>query len=87
MSQSTNRQPRCLSTREMEIYEDLLTGDPVKVIASRRFRSIKTVQNHILRIYSKLGYHSRAQLISDALKNGRPPGAMLSKETEQGGTP
>lgn len=71
----------------MEIYEDLLTGDAVKVIAKRRFRSIKTVQNHIVRIYTKLGYHSRAQLISDALKNGRPPGAVPPLKTNPGGKP
>lgn len=52
-----------LSERESEIAMLLLRGYPYKLVASRLFISESTVKSHVQNIYSKLGIHSRTELI------------------------
>jgi DNA-binding NarL/FixJ family response regulator len=56
-----------LTTREVEIMRAIATGRANADIAAVFFLSEKTVKNHINRIYDKLGYHTRAEAISDWL--------------------
>ncbi len=51
-----------LTTREREIAEMAAAGTTSKVIASRLFLSTRTVDNHLQRIYTKLGVTGRRHL-------------------------
>ena len=52
-----------LSERESEIAMLLLRGYPYKLVAARLYISESTVKSHVQNIYSKLGIHSRTELI------------------------
>jgi DNA-binding NarL/FixJ family response regulator len=54
--------PVPLTNREREVAELAATGLASKVIAERLFLSTRTVDNHLARIYAKLGVASRAEL-------------------------
>ena len=64
-----------LTTREHEIAALAARGIPAKDIASRLFLSARTVNNHLQRVYSKLGISGRSEL-ADALGDA-PPGEGL----------
>jgi len=51
-----------LTAREREIAYLVARGLPSKDIAERLFLSLRTVQNHLQRIYGKLGVSSRSQV-------------------------
>ena len=51
-----------LSAREREVAELAATGLPSRVIAERLFVSVRTVDNHLYRVYTKLGVSSREEL-------------------------
>jgi ATP/maltotriose-dependent transcriptional regulator MalT len=51
-----------LSRREREVAELAATGMPAKDIAEKLYLSTRTVENHIGRIYDKVGVRSRAEL-------------------------
>lgn len=51
-----------LTNREREVAVLAAAGLASKVIAERRFLSTRTVDNHVARIYAKLGVASRADL-------------------------
>ncbi len=53
-----------LSRREAEVYELLLQGYSNSEIAEKLFIARQTVKNHIYSIYSKIGSHDRAKIIS-----------------------
>ena len=55
-----------LSPREREVASLAADGVPSKEIAERLFLSVRTVNNHLQRVYTKLGVTSRAEL-GDAL--------------------
>jgi DNA-binding NarL/FixJ family response regulator len=57
-----------LSTREIEVLEQLSTGLNHKVIASNLFISPATVRKHIENIYKKLQVHSRIEAVEKAKK-------------------
>lgn len=59
-----------LSPRELEVFYYLATGMTVTETARTLFRSPKTVARHAERIHQKLGYHNRAELVSDAVRRG-----------------
>ena len=52
-----------ISQREVQVFEHLIAGDPVPMIASRLHISEHTVRNHVKSIYRKLGVNSRVQLL------------------------
>jgi DNA-binding CsgD family transcriptional regulator len=60
-----------LTGREREIALLAAGGETSKVIAERLFLSVRTVDNHLGRIYDKLGVSSRADL-ADALRRDEP---------------
>jgi DNA-binding CsgD family transcriptional regulator len=51
-----------LSHREREVASLAAEGLPSKEIAARLFVSLRTVNNHLQRVYTKLGVSSRADL-------------------------
>jgi DNA-binding CsgD family transcriptional regulator len=51
-----------LSQREREVAGLAAEGLPSKEIAARLFVSLRTVNNHLQRVYTKLGVSSRADL-------------------------
>jgi DNA-binding CsgD family transcriptional regulator len=51
-----------LSDREREVARLAAAGLPSKEIAARLFLSLRTVNNHLQRVYVKLGVSSRADL-------------------------
>jgi DNA-binding NarL/FixJ family response regulator len=51
-----------LTSREREIASLAAAGVASKQIAERLFLSVRTVNNHLQRAYSKLGVTSRAEL-------------------------
>jgi len=53
-----------LTGREIEVCILIQDGFGNKEIASRLFRSLHTVKNHIRHIYQKMNVHTRAQLVS-----------------------
>ena len=60
-----------LTNREREIALLAAAGHPSRVIAERLYLSVRTVDNHLSRIYDKLGVSGRVELAS-AL-DVRPP--------------
>jgi len=58
-----------LTERENEVLNLILSGKSNKVIAEELFVSINTIKTHIKNIYSKFDVTSRAELISEILKN------------------
>ena len=51
-----------LTRREREVAELAAQGLASKAIAERLFVSTRTVDSHLLRVYTKLGVRSRAEL-------------------------
>jgi DNA-binding CsgD family transcriptional regulator/tetratricopeptide (TPR) repeat protein len=51
-----------LTDREREIAMLAAAGQPSRIIAERLYLSVRTVDNHLGRIYTKLGVSSRAEL-------------------------
>lgn len=58
-----------LSEREQEILDLLAQGQSNKSIAGRLYLSIRTVEGHLARIYTKLGVHSRTEAMLIAINN------------------
>ncbi|HID40164.1 MAG TPA: response regulator transcription factor, partial [Calditrichaeota bacterium] len=59
-----------LSSRELEILNNLAQGNSYKIIAKRLFISTDTVRYHIRNIYRKLQVHSQSEAVAKALKKG-----------------
>lgn len=59
-----------LTKRELEILEQLATGDTYQEIADKLFISAKTVRKHIENIYGKLQAHNKVEAIDTARKHG-----------------
>jgi DNA-binding CsgD family transcriptional regulator len=51
-----------LTNREREIAQLAADGLPSRVIAERLYVSVRTVDNHLGRIYTKLGVAGRSEL-------------------------
>ena len=58
----TRRAGAADENREREIAQLAADGLPSRVIAERLFVSVRTVDNHLARIYTKLGVTSRSEL-------------------------
>jgi ATP/maltotriose-dependent transcriptional regulator MalT len=63
-----------LSTREIEVMSLIAGGHTNGEIAAHLFLAEKTVKNHVRRIYSKLGVHTRPAAIAHWM-SARPPRA------------
>lgn len=59
-----------LSARELEVLHFVATGLMTNEIAEKVCRAKKTIEHHINSIHSKLGTHSRAQLVRFASERG-----------------
>jgi DNA-binding NarL/FixJ family response regulator len=57
-----------LSSREIEILQQLVEGLPKKIIADRLSISYHTVDSHLRKIYEKLMVHSASSAVAKALK-------------------
>lgn len=58
-----------LTKRELEILEQLATGDTYQEIADKLFISAKTVRKHIENIYGKLHAHNKVEALHIAKKH------------------
>ncbi len=58
-----------LSEREREILELLAQGLSNKMIASRLYLSVRTVEGHLANIYLRLDVHSRTEAMLMAVRN------------------
>ena len=61
-----------LSTREIEVMSLIAGGHTNGEIAAHLFLAEKTVKNHVRRIYSKLGVHTRPAAIAHRLSARSP---------------
>lgn len=61
-----------LSAREIEVMALIAGGHTNGEIAAHLFLAEKTVKNHVRRIYSKLGVHSRPAAIAQWLSARTP---------------
>ena len=59
-----------LSTREFEVFQRLVAGDSVTVIAQQLHLSVKTVSTHKANLLHKLGLSSPADLVRYAIRHG-----------------
>ena len=66
--QPSNLQKYGLTRREMGIVSLVSTGMTNPEIAKKLFISVRTVQNHLRSIFTKVGVHNRTQLISDLIR-------------------
>jgi DNA-binding NarL/FixJ family response regulator len=57
-----------LTPRELDILQLLVECYSYKKIAEKLFISLPTVQSHIRKVYEKLQVHSKAAVVSKALK-------------------
>jgi ATP/maltotriose-dependent transcriptional regulator MalT len=62
-----------LTDREREIALLAAAGQPSRLIAERLYLSVRTVDNHLGRIYDKLGVSSRAALAAALGRDGNRP--------------
>lgn len=70
MAKQENSQESGLTTRENEVLRLVAKGYTYREIADKLFISIKTVQNHVQNILSKLQLHKRYELMRYAIQKG-----------------
>jgi len=70
---SSDRDPRQLTAREVEILEGLLDGENTKVLAARLGVSQATARTHVQSVLSKLGVHSRLEAVALVNSGMREP--------------
>jgi DNA-binding CsgD family transcriptional regulator len=73
-----------LTDREREILNLLAQGLSNKVIATRLYLSVRTVEGHLANIYTRLGVHSRTEAMLMAVKIPST-GTTLAPPTRAGG--
>ncbi len=68
---AVGRQPGAsLTAREHDVLEAMADGLPAKPIARRLGMAVKTVENHKIRIFDKLGVRTQAHAVSLAISQG-----------------
>jgi len=67
-----NDHPDQLTPQECQVILAVLTGSSNREVADELYVSVKTVETHLTRIYRKLGFRSRTQVIA-AYYTGRIP--------------
>jgi len=72
-SGSGTRRLTPLTPREADVLAALVDGLPTKAIAQRLAMATKTVENHKIRIFDKLGVRTQAHAVSVAISNGLVP--------------
>ncbi len=72
---------RTLTAREHEVLGLVSDGLGNKEIAQRLYLSLRTVENHLAAIYSKLGVGSRTEAAVLAVREGWAPASMLVRRT------
>jgi DNA-binding NarL/FixJ family response regulator len=70
--------PALLTARERDVLVAMADGLPAKDIARRLGVATKTVENHKLRIFSKLGARTQAQAVARAITRGLLTGGTRS---------
>jgi DNA-binding NarL/FixJ family response regulator len=68
--------PASLTAREMDVLEAMADGLPAKAIARRLGVAVKTVENHKIRIYDKLGVRTQAHAVALAMGQGLLAGGV-----------
>ncbi|MFA5890053.1 MAG: response regulator transcription factor [Actinomycetota bacterium] len=63
-------QGTCLTDRELEVLQLLVSGRRPAEVARTLFVSLKTVRNHLANIYMKLDVDTAAQAIAEAFRQG-----------------
>lgn len=58
-----------LTTRELEILQLLAKGYTNKEVSEKIFLSVKTIEAHRSKLYAKLGFKTRSELVAYALKH------------------
>ena len=82
-SQFGARRRPVLTPRELDILAAMTDGLAAKAIAARLGVALKTVENHKIRVFEKLGVRSQAHAVTVAMAYGlapattRPPGSDL----------
>jgi DNA-binding NarL/FixJ family response regulator len=66
-----------LTEREREILKLLAEGLSNKMIASRLYLSVRTVEGHLANIYTRLGVHSRTEAMLMAVKIPKSTGTIV----------
>jgi DNA-binding NarL/FixJ family response regulator len=67
--QNTNQEEIQLTTREIEVLEQLSKGLKYHLIAENLFLSVGTIRKHIENIYNKLQVHNKLEAIQKAKNN------------------
>lgn len=62
--------PPTLSARERDVLVAMADGLPAKSIARRLGVAVKTVENHKIRVFEKLGVHTQAHAVCVAINHG-----------------
>lgn len=79
---SISSRRRALTSREHEIVLAMAEGLSAKDVACRLGVALKTIENHKIRIFEKLGVRSQAHAVTVAMAYGlaprRPPAAAIS---------
>lgn len=66
-----------LTPRELDVLAGMVEGMATKSIARRLGVALKTVENHKLRIFDKLGARTQAHAVGVALAHGLVPGGRV----------
>ncbi|BAK44457.1 response regulator [Eggerthella sp. YY7918] len=69
VDEKEDRSYRLLTNRELEVLQLLAKGYTNKEISEQIFLSVKTVEAHRSKIYQKLGFKTRADLVGYALRH------------------
>ena len=78
-----------LTPQEARVVVALRSGSTNREVAEQLFVSVKTIETHLTRIYRKLGFRSRAQVVA-AYHTGTIPGlgpALPAVAPVTGGAP
>lgn len=65
---SDTRRPQCLSTREWEVVQGLMSHKPLANVADALDISIHTARNHLKSVFRKMRVHSQSELIQTLLE-------------------
>jgi DNA-binding NarL/FixJ family response regulator len=67
---ASGRLSKALTPREHDVLEAMGDGLSAKLIAQRLGMAVKTVENHKIRVFDKLGVHTQAQAVALAIGHG-----------------
>jgi DNA-binding NarL/FixJ family response regulator len=79
--QRANQGPGALTQREREVLSAMVDGLLTKAIALRLRVAPKTIENHKVRIFSKLGVRNQAQAVGVAITHGLVSDVAMGPDT------